>query len=313
MKRVLVIGDLNIDLIFRGLPSLPILGREILGEDYQLVSGGSCGNTAVRLAGLGAPVDFLGKVGRDLYGDFLIAELQERGVGTAGVIRDDEVRTGITVSLTYAHDRALFTYLGSNASLRFDDIDANLLASYDHLHVASLFLLQALRPGLPRLLRLAKGSGLYTSLDTGWDPDERWGSDILDALRYVDFFLPNEAEALAISGAESVPAAARLLVRYARMVVVKQGKEGALACSGERNWVAPGYAVEAVDTTGAGDSFDAGFLFARVLLGCSVAHSLRFANACGAIAVTTVGGATSPPSSAQVEAFMREHDPTTPS
>lgn len=312
MKKILVIGDLNVDLIFRGLPSLPILGKEILGEDYQLVLGGSCAITAGRLAGLGGSVDFFGKLGQDVYGDFLLTELQRLGVGTSWVIRDDKVRTGITVSLTYPQDRALFTYLGSNATLCFSDIEEGLLTGYDHLHTASPFLLQALRPDLSRLFRRAKELGLSTSFDTGWDPEERWGEDLLDILRYVDIFLPNEVEALTISGVGSVLAAAKLLARYARMVVVKQGAKGALTCVGERHWLVPGYEVEAVDTTGAGDSFNAGFLFAHVLLGRSIEDSLRFANACGAIAVMTVGGATSPPTAAQVEAFMRERELTAP-
>ncbi len=306
VKRILVIGELNVDLIVSGLPSLPVLGRELLCDDLQMALGSSSAICASCLVALGAAVDFWGKVGRDLYGEFVVSELERRGIGTNGIIRDSGIRTGVTVSLTYPQDRAMFTYLGSIAALRLDDLNLSLLARYDHLHSASIFLQRGLRPGLPALYRAAQEAGLTTSLDSGWDPEERWERDVFDVLPHVDFFLPNEVEALHLTGANTVEEAAVELSHYAGTVVVKLGREGALARTGEQVWQASGFEVEVVDTTGAGDAFNAGFMYAHIVEARPIPGALRFANACGAIAVTTVGGATSPPSAAKVDAFIKE-------
>ena len=306
VKQSLVIGELNVDLIVSGLPSLPVLGQELLCGDFQMALGSSSAICASWLVALGAAVDFWGKVGCDLYGDFVVSELERRGIGTDGLIRAPGIRTGVTVSLTYPQDRAMFTYLGSIAALRLDDLDLSLLARYDHLHSASIFLQRGLRPGLPALYRAAKEAGLTTSLDSGWDPEEHWGRDIFTVLPYVDFFVPNEVEALHFTGASTVEEATTELSRYAGTVVVKLGKKGALARAGAQVWKVPGFEVEVVDATGAGDAFNAGFLYAHVVEGRPMSDALRFANACGAIAVTTVGGATAPPSAAEVDAFIKE-------
>jgi len=306
LRRILVIGELNVDLIFRGLPSLPVLGQELLGDDLQMALGSSSAICASWLAALGAAVDFWGKVGRDLYGEFVVGELERRGIGTDGVIRAPDIRTGVTISLTYPNDRAMLTYLGSIAALRLDDLDLSRLARYNHLHSASIFLQRGLRPGLPTLYRTAKESGLTTSLDSGWDPEEQWGRDIFDVLPYVDFFVPNEVEALYFTGASAVEKAVAELSRCAGAVVVKLGREGALAQAGEQVWKAPGFEVEAMDTTGAGDAFNAGFMYAHIVEGRPIPDALRFANACGAFAVTTIGGPTAALSAAEVEAFIEE-------
>jgi sugar/nucleoside kinase (ribokinase family) len=306
MKRILVIGELNVDLIVSGLPTLPVLGQELLCNDFQMALGSSSAICASWLAALGAMVDFWGKVGRDSYGEFVVSELDRRGIGTNGVIRDPDIRTGVTISLTYPNDRAMLTYLGSIAALRLDDLDLSFLACYDHLHSASIFLQRGLRPRLPTLYRAAKEAGLTTSLDSGWDPEEQWGHDIFDVLPYVDFFMPNEVEALYFTGASTVEKAVAELGRYAGAVVVKLGREGALACSGGQVWKAPGFEVEVVDTTGAGDAFNAGFLYTHIAEGRPMPDALCFANACGAIAVTTIGGPSTLVSAAEVDAFIRE-------
>jgi sugar/nucleoside kinase (ribokinase family) len=304
MKRILVIGELNVDLILSGLPSLPVLGQELLCQGFEMALGSSSAICASWLASLGTAVDFWGKVGNDPYGEFVVCELERRGVGTGRIVRDPAVRTGVTISLTYPQDRAMLTYLGSIADLRLEDIDLRRLADYDHLHSASIFLQRGLRPGLAALYRAAKEAGLTTSLDSGWDPEERWGQDVFDVLPMVDLFVPNEAEALHLTGVGKAGRAAVVLSRYAKNVAIKQGKKGALARSGNQAWEAPAFAVDAVDTTGAGDAFNAGLIYAHVIEGRTFPDAVRFANACGAIAVTTIGGATARPSAARVDAFI---------
>lgn len=305
VKKLLVVGELNADLIMSGLPSLPVLGQELLCDDFRTVMGGSSSICACWLAGLGGNTTIWAKVGADGLGEFLIGELTRMGVDAQGVIRDPAIRTGATISLTYPNDRAMLTYLGAIADLSLDDLDPDQLENYDHLHSASIFLQHKLRPGLPTLFAAAKRAGLSTSLDCGWDPSETWSRDIFEVLPHVDAFIPNETEALHLTGQPDVQKASEVLGRYAQNVIVKLGAQGALACSDNAVWRVPGFHVTPVDTTGAGDAFNAGFIYARVVEGQPMPDALRFANACGALAVTTVGGTGSIPPAAQVHRFIQ--------
>jgi sugar/nucleoside kinase (ribokinase family) len=305
-KRMLVVGELNVDMIVSGLDAFPRLAQEIIAADLQTVLGSSSAICAAGLARLGAEVDLLGKVGEDYFGDLITEELRELGVGTRHVVRDPAVRTGITISLTYAQDRALVTYPGSIAALRLTDIQTSILKEYDHMHVGSYFLQKGLQPGLQDLFELAHRSGLTTSLDTGWDPEERWGGDkLLDLLALVDIFFPNEEEARAITGASDAKLALRELGQRTRLVVVKQGAGGAMALHDGEIVRSPGFKVNVADTTGAGDSFDAGFLFARIVQGQLLEDALRFANACGALSATGYGGTSAQPTLPQVLEMLR--------
>jgi len=300
-KRVLVAGELNVDMIVSGLDTLPKLAQEIIAADLQIVLGSSSAICAAGLARLGAEVDFLGKVGGDYFGDFTTKELRELGVGTRHVIRDPALCTGITISLTYPQDRAMVTFLGSIAALRLTDIQTSILKEYDHLHVGSYFLQKGLQPGLQDLFDMAHRTGLTTSLDPGWDPEQRWGGEkLLEVLTLVDVFFPNEEEACAITGADDAELALRELGRRATLVVVKQGAAGAMALHAGEIVRSPSFVVDVVDTTGAGDSFDAGFLFAHIVQGQRLEDALRFANACGALSATGYGGTAAQPTLQQV-------------
>jgi sugar/nucleoside kinase (ribokinase family) len=300
-RRMLVVGELNVDMIVSGLDTLPKLAQEIIAADLQMVLGSSSAICAAGLARLGAEVEFLGKVGDDYFGSFVTEELRELGVGTRHVVRDPKVRTGITISLAYAQDRALVTYLGSIAALQITDIPASILENYDHMHVGSYFLQKGLQPGLQDLFDLGHRTGLTTSLDTGWDPEEKWGgAKLLELIALVDVFLPNEEEACAITGADDADLALHELGRRAMLVVVKQGAEGAMALHAGEIVRSPSFKVDIADTTGAGDSFDAGFLFAHIVQGQQLEDALRFANACGALSTTGYGGTAAQPTLQQV-------------
>jgi sugar/nucleoside kinase (ribokinase family) len=304
-SKILVVGELNVDMIVSGLSAFPSLGREILASDLHVVMGSSSAICAAGLARLGATVDFLGKVGTDTYGDFVTEQLHLLGVGTDHVIHDGAVRTGVTISLTYPEDRALITYLGSIPDLQLEDIDPSLLPHYSHLHVGSYFLQRGLQAGLPELFRRARRAGLIVSLDAGFDPYEEWGDDNLMAvLRLVDIFLPNDVEARQIARVDDIEAALWKLAKHARLVVVKCGPSGALALHDGQVVRSPAFLVDVVDTTGAGDSFNAGFIHAYVFQGLPLQEALRFANACGALSATGVGGTAAQPTLEQVRAFL---------
>jgi sugar/nucleoside kinase (ribokinase family) len=310
VKRVLVVGELNVDLIVSGLSALPQLGQEIVCTGLSRVLGSSSAIFSRALAGLGAQVGFMGKVGDDENGRFMVDQLRELGIDTSAVIVDSGTQTGITISLTYPGEKAQITYPGSIADYRAEEVKREAFSGYEHLHMASMFLQTGLRPEIPELLRRAKALGMSTSLDPGWDPADRWGPDLLEALAAVDILFLNEHEARAISGRRSAPAAQALqqiapLLGPDGVALCKLGAGGALMSVGHELVQVEAHRVPVVDTTGAGDSFDAGFVFSAVVEGQPAAEALEFANACGAIAVMRVGGASSVPRAAEVEDFLK--------
>ncbi len=230
MKRILVAGELNADLVMSGLPSLPIPGRELVGTDFTMAMGSSSAITAARLAALGTDdpdyaVDFIGLVGDDDIGHFVLHQLRGFGVHTDAVQIVDRP-TGVTIALTYAHDRAFLTYPGVMIDFDGAVITPELLAKYVHLHVGSFFLQTSLQPQLAHIFGEARAQGVTTSLDVGWDPAETWMSNpyLAPTLAQVDDFLPNEDEAAAL--APDTPAL-RQLVRGT--LVIKRGAQGAAA------------------------------------------------------------------------------------
>ncbi len=291
---VLVIGELNVDFVVRGADVVPAFGqREKLIEDATLTLGSSAGIFASQAARLGLRTAIVGVVGADLFGDMVLRELSERGVDTHACITAPDLKTGVSLILApTAGSRAILTYSGSIAALRADQIDRGLLVQARHLHIASYFLLDALRPDLPQLLAEARRAGMTISLDTNWDPTERW--QVEGVLSACDVFLPNEAELLAIARTRDVASALAQLSRVVGLIAVKQGAQGALARRGSELAHCEARPVRVVDTTGAGDSFDAGFI-CGYLRGWPLADTLRLACACGSLSTHAMGGTAGQP------------------
>jgi sugar/nucleoside kinase (ribokinase family) len=311
MTRILVAGELNVDLVLAGLPSLPIMGRELVGTDLKVVLGSSSAITAARLAALGAAVDFIGMVGQDDFGQFVLRELRHFGVGV-GHIQQVAVNTGITIALTYNQDRALLTYPGTITAYDGHNITPDLLAQYDHLHVGSFFLQTGLQAALVGTFRMARERGLTTSLDVGWDPLEQWSANphLAPTLAQTDYFFPNESETAALIGAEG--RVEDLAQQVQTLLLVKRGADGATAYDKQGEAIAvPALSVQVIDTTGAGDAFNAGFLYAFRVEGANVKDALRFAAACGAQAVTQVGGATGAPTAGAIRQLLQRQSEAT--
>lgn len=285
---LLVVGELNVDLILRG-GERPTYGQaEQLLDAATLTLGSSSAICACGAARLGLRVAFAGTVGDDLFGRFVLAALAERGVDTAAIRVSPAVATGLSAILVHGDDRAILTYPGSIAVTRAADIDVALLDQAHHLHMGSYFLLDALRPDAPALFAEAQRRGLSTSLDTNYDPSGRWDG-VADVLAHCDLFLPNEAELLAIARCPGVDEALEAMARPGLTVVVKRGAAGAVARRGEELVAVPSPVVTPVDTVGAGDSFDAGMLYAH-LAGWELGRALRLATACGALSTRAAGG-----------------------
>jgi len=253
-----------------------------------LAIGSSSAIFACGAARLGLRVAFCGKVGDDEFGRFMLRELAQRGIDTSSVVIDPHIPTGLSVILSRLADRAILTHLGSIAALRFDEIDLSLLSRARHLHLGSYYLLDALRPDVPRLFDQAKVRGLTISIDTNYDPTEQWAGGLRETLQRVDVFLPNETELLAITREDSIEAGLDRLAEIPT-VAVKLGARGAVARRGSQIVYADSIPVKVVDTTGAGDSFDAGFVYAY-LAGQDFAQALHFACACGSLSTRAAGG-----------------------
>lgn len=286
---LLVVGEINPDLILRGGDLEPAFGQaEKLVADAALTVGSSSVMTALGAARLGLRTAFAGLVGDDPFGHFMLDAMQARGVDASACRVAAGVRTGLSVILSQPADRAILTYPGSIARLRLSDVDLGVLGRARHLHVGGYFLLESLRPDLPELFARAKAQGLSTSLDTNWDPSGRWAG--LDALWPVcDVFLPNEQELRLITGQGELEAALTALAAQVPTVAVKAGAKGGVARGAGRTVTAPPLEVEVLDTTGAGDAFNAGFLYGY-LRGWPLERTLRLACACGSLSARGVGG-----------------------
>ena len=291
---ILVAGEINPDLILSGNVT-PKFGQvEQLVDSADLTVGSSSAIFACGAARLGLKVAIVGICGADIFGRFMLDELTKAGVDVSGVIIDPVQPNGLSVILTRpGGDRAILTHVGTINRLRAEQVTRDLLQKTRHLHVASYFLQTALQPGLPDLFSRAHALGLTTSLDTNWDPSGAW-SGFGELLGQVDVFLPNQNEALAISGASTLESAAQILSRTCQTVSIKCGHEGALACRGDESARAAALPVRVVDTVGAGDSFDAGFLYGW-LNGWSLEKDLRLAAACGSLSTRLAGGTHAQP------------------
>jgi len=291
---VLLIGELNVDFILCGPDVTPAFGQtEKLVQDAILTLGASGGIFASQATRLGLRVALVGVVGADLFGDYVLKALGERGVDTHACARVPGLKTGASVILApRGGSRAILTYSGSIGALRAGQIDRSLFATARHLHLASYFLLDGLRPDLPELLTHARRAGMTISLDTNWDPTGRWRVE--EILPLCDVLLPNEPELLAIAGARDVDSALARLARGHNQIAVKQGARGATAWSRGELVRCEALPVRVADTTGAGDSFDAGFVFGY-LRGWPLAAVLKLACACGSLSTRGVGGTASQP------------------
>ena len=298
--RVLVAGELNPDIVLASLTSAPEPGREVVARDFALRLGSSSAICASGLAKLGNDVALAGTAGDDVFGRFCLEQLADSGVDVSSVHSDPTLQTGLTVSIS-DRDRALVTYPGSMEALRADEVSDSLLVQFRHLHVSAYFLQKGLKPGLPGLFRRARALGLTTSFDPGHDPYCQWDSEIRDVFRDTSVLLMNEVELGLTTASGDVEQGLDRLANDSTIAVVKLGARGAAALdtSGVIQRT-PAVEVDAIDTTGAGDSFNAGFLHAW-LRGWSLAKALRCGVVCGSLSTRGLGGCEAQPDAAEMQ------------
>jgi sugar/nucleoside kinase (ribokinase family) len=300
MVDLLVIGDANPDVIVGPLTAPLAFGQhEQLVESGSLVLGGSGAITACGAARLGLSVAFAGRIGDDGAGRFVLESLAARGVDTSALVVDPSSATPLTVIITRGDDRAMLT---SGEFAAFEVPEA-LLLSARHVHVSSYFLMPSMAGALPSLLASARARGATTSLDTNDDPADTW--DVGSMLPVVDYLLPNAREAMRLAGIPSLAPAAAELASRGPLVAVKDGAAGALCHNGRDAVRSKGITVSSVDTVGAGDSFDAGFIAAK-LRGFTDQRALDFAAVCGALSTVEAGGTAAQPTWGDVMSHLEE-------
>lgn len=302
-----IAGEVNLDLILYGLPESLPLNREILASNFELTLGSSSAILAHNIALLGMRTGFITRSGEDELGRIAMERLGESHVDLSRAVQaSGGAKTGVSILLAHGRTRRILTYPGAMFEMTCADLDLNYLCSAPHFHLSSIFLQQGLHAGLPELFRTLKERGLTISLDTNDDPEDRWGG-VLDAvLPFVDVLLPNDDEVRRIAGRDTVEAALDVLAPRIPLIAVKCGSQGALVQQGAKRIQVPGVQVTPVDTVGAGDTFNAGFL-AAWLRGGDAETCARAGNITGALSTLRPGGTEAFRDRTLREEFLRQH------
>jgi len=305
---VVCLGIMVADVLARPVSRLPERGKLDLVDRIELHTGGCAVNTGIALAKLGVRTAVMGKVGMDGFGDFIIHTLERHGIDTTGVVRDHVANTSATmVMIDPDGERSFIHYLGANAELRQEDVDLEVVQRGRILHIAGHNLMSRFDgPDAAAVLEAAHRLGVETSLDTAWDATGRWFQLIEPCLPHIDYFVPSIEEARMIAGREDPAEIARFFLDYGvKIVALKMGEAGCYVTDGERSVRMPVYDVQPIDTTGAGDCFAAGFL-AGLIQGWDLERTARFANAVGAMCVTSIGATSGVRGLSETLAFMQE-------
>lgn len=303
MRRLLFIGEINVDVLMGGMETPPVVDREVPCRTYEVAMGASTVISACAYASLGGAVSFAGLAGEDDYGEFMLCGLRNFGIDTTLVRRTRDVRTGVTVNMICGSTRTQVTYPGTIEAYGGEGLDEAVLARFDHIHFGGVYLETRLRSRIAGLLGRARSLGLTTSLDPQWDPAGRW--ECMDAwLPLLTYLFVNEGEAASIASAASAEEACRALAGRTACPVVKTGRCGALVFDGGHPASVPGFPVDVVDTTGAGDCFNAAFLYARLEKDATLREAARFANAVAARSCTFAGGVSARTSYDDAQKFI---------
>lgn len=295
---MLIPGMVYMDVIFTGLPGPPADGTEILATGLSSAPGGRA-NLAIALSRLGLAAGLIAAFSHDAYGSYLWRTLQAEGVDLSASRRAAGWPTPLTVSLSHHADRSFITYA---EPVPADTASALESAARQGRPAAGCYV--GLHREIPPWVAARRAAGTTVFADVGWDATGRWHPAVLDRLEQVDVFMPNEVEAMAYTRTSSARAALAALARRVPVCAVKQGGRGAIACdatTGETASVAA-IDVEVLDSTGAGDVFDAGFIFGT-LSGWPLGDRLKFANLCAGLSVRHRSGSLGSPGWGDIAAW----------
>ena len=306
MPQVVTLGDINLDLI-ASIPRYPAPGGDGLAERVEVHSGGSAANTATVLANFGVDVGIIGRVGRDAFAEQALVHLAEAGVDLSCIQRDDEFITGLMfIPVTPNGERTMFGYRGANPRLESALLDESYIVQTDVFHLSGYALLaEPQRSAARQAVEMAHQAGVSISLDVGLEAAARTTEEVKALLPLVDLIFPNQAEAEHLTGSSDMKEAVKALLEYGiETVALKLGERGCVVGSGGELFSVPTFAVEVQDTTGAGDSFDAGFILGW-LWGLGPRESAILANALGALAASAVGAGDALPGPGKARALLQ--------
>lgn len=288
---VVAVGELNADVIMNHIDGEPEVGKEKFARNMILTLGSSTAIFAANIATLGARTGFVGMIGKDNFGQLVRDGLAAKGVDTGMLIEHPEIPTGATIVLNYNEDRANVTYQGTMDIMSFSDIDRSVFDKTKHIHISSIFMQSGIRKDLIAILEYAQSRGVTTSLDTQWDPLEKWDFDYKQILPLLSVFLPNENELKLITQSGTLEEAIDKIKPYINVCVIKRGSKGSLLITKDdvTNTQEALLNKDVVDAIGAGDSFNSGFIY-QFVKGVSLVECQRFGNLTGALNTTASGG-----------------------
>jgi sugar/nucleoside kinase (ribokinase family) len=307
--EVYCVGNAVADVLARPVDHLAPPGTSQPLEDVALGPGGNSINTGIALARLGISVRIAAATGDDRFGQFIRDRVRAEGIDDAGLVTLPGAKTSTSIVLIETSGERRFLHLrGVSAFFSGQNLDWEKVEGARIFHFASAFALPAFdATSLEPALKRARELGCLTSMNICWDVHGRWLKTVRSALAHTDFIFPNREEGRQLTG-ESEPAAiaSRLRELGVKTVIVKLGAAGCYVESPQESFTSPGFAIQPVDTTGAGDCFAAGFL-AAICRGKSLTLAARDANATGALSTLSLGGADSAPTMRQLEDFLRKH------
>ncbi|MBO7455899.1 MAG: carbohydrate kinase family protein [Paludibacteraceae bacterium] len=309
MKKfdIIALGELNVDLILNQIEGEPEIGKEKFAKQMTLTLGSSTAIFAANAAALGAKVAFCGMIGNDSFGDLVETSLQKKGVDTCYLIRQDKYATGATICMSYDEDRANLTYQGAMDYMSLDDIDPEVFKTTKHIHISSIYMQSGVKRDLKKILELCQANGVTTSLDSQWDPVEKWDLDWKTILPMVTVFMPNETELKFLTRCNTLEEAVETIRPYTNAAVIKCGSKGSILIrkgQPDRKQAAL-LNKNVVDCIGAGDSFNSGFI-TRLAAGDPLDRCQEYGNMTGAVNTTAAGGTTAFTCREDVEKIGRE-------
>ncbi|MCC6616436.1 MAG: carbohydrate kinase family protein [Anaerolineae bacterium] len=299
---VVVLGDYFFDQIFTGLPKFPTLGCETFADNLT-TTGGALFITAAALSRLEVHAGWIGTFGQDPYSEFVYRLAQDEGIDLALTRRLDGPYQRVTTSMPFEGERAFVTFADPDTEDMFDFWMAQLAASsFRHAHLGGFLDAEHLRP----LAELVHARGATLSMDCQDGDFLRDPRACREAIVLADCFMPNAREAKIIAETDDLQDAIRTLTQMIPLVVVKDGARGAWICNRDGVQHVPSIqAGPAIDTTGAGDCFNAGFLYGYLVEGAPLDVCARYGNICGGLSVTGIGGATNSPRRAELLDWLK--------
>lgn len=302
-----IFGDINIDLVIPNVDHFPLPGQEDIVETMNTYVGGGAALFTLGLGKLGLHPVFQGTIGDDCYGKFIIEELKQKNVDISLLKISKKNNTGISISFTNEKDRSFLTYRGTNMEMDVNAIAIDMVQKAKHIHVTGYEGSKNHRQFLELFKKVKDVKNTTVSFDVGWDSSGEWYERIFELFPYIDVLFMNETEAIHYGRTQSAKEAIAEFSKYCKIADAKLGRKGAIAYSDGTYYQAAAYQVEAMDTTGAGDSFNAGFIYG-FLKGKSIMECLKCGNGCGALSVTALGGNTGFPTEPELINFIKEQE-----